>query len=157
MLLSKPQQSRFWREWSAACRRQGWTKSAGWSDSQIDNERHALLLRAGFSSLTEVDHLAGFDLLLAELAAINHPDDIGSQLRQSSQPKTRLIYAINTLAHKIAPSKLSSGQNAYLAAILLDRVGHTNLDDLSEQELTQIRNTLTARSKSKSRRSTDPF
>ena len=41
--------------------------------AQIDNERLAMLERAGFDSLTKVDHMAGFDRVLAELAALTRP------------------------------------------------------------------------------------
>ncbi|MDE2099079.1 MAG: hypothetical protein KGL39_17630 [Patescibacteria group bacterium] len=70
MILSKSQQQRFWREWAAACRAQGWTRADGWSEAQIDSQRHQLLQECGFDSLTEVDRTAGFDKVLAALQTL---------------------------------------------------------------------------------------
>lgn len=145
MLLTKPQQLRFWREWSVACKVQGWTAVQSWTNAQIDNERHALLERAGFESLTKVDHMSGFDRVLAELTALSRPADINPQLDAQNQPRKRLIYAIKTLAKQFSMSVLSDGRSAYVAAITLDRWGTTDLDKLSLPQLEQLRNTLAAR------------
>jgi hypothetical protein len=150
MLLTKPQQQRFWREWSAVKRS---LLAQSWTDAQIETERHALLERAGFDSLTQVDHLAGFDRVLSELALLTQPSNLEPQLRESQMPRTRLVFAINALAKKITPSLLGHGQSVYLATILADRWGHTDLDRLSLADLTQLRNTLAARLSSKRRRS----
>jgi len=98
MLLTLPQRNRFWREWSI-CKTH--FKRAGFTDAQIENERHQLLNRAGFDSLTKVDPSSGFDRVLAELAAINSPSDLNAQLRQESMPRTRLLHAIHRLDSSI--------------------------------------------------------
>lgn len=152
MLLSKPQQQRFWRDWSQVKRS---LKSIGYSDAQVENERHALLARAGFDSLTLVDHLAGFDRVLAELAVQLRPNDLEPQLREQSMPRTRLLFAIHQLANKFIPN-LTNRPNPYLAAILRDRFGHCDLDRLTEPQLLQLRNTLAARLASKRRKSAQP-
>lgn len=72
MLLSKSQSQRFWREWSAACRYQGWKETL--SADEIDAKRKELLARCGFKSLTLVDKTSGFDRVLAELRALQ--DDL---------------------------------------------------------------------------------
>lgn len=145
MLLSKAQQNRFWREWSIGCKRQGWDKVAGWTGLQIDKERHALLERAGFDSLTRVDPLDGFDRVLAELAVLSRPDDIDPQLRAQAQPKLRLVYAIEKLASQISTGQQEDGTNSYAAAIAADRFGTGAIDNLSLHQLEQLRNTLAAR------------
>lgn len=70
MLISDAQVKRFWREWSAACKMQKWTRAAGLSSAQIDARRKDLLKRAGFDSLTHVDRAAGFGRVLAELGLL---------------------------------------------------------------------------------------
>jgi hypothetical protein len=145
MLLSKAQQARFWREWSVVCKLQGWTKAQSWTGAQIDNERHALLSRAGFNSLTKVDPLKGFDRVLAELAAMTRPDDLAPQLNIAEQPKTRLLFAIRNLGKQISIAELQDGTNAYVARIASDRFGKTDLESLSLYQLEQLRNTLAAR------------
>ena len=104
-----------------------------------------MLRRAGFDSLTQVDPLAGFDRVLAELAALNRPDDIRPQLSSIEQPRRRLWYAIQKLGDQISTSRLSDGTNAYVGAIMSDRFGHLDPDRLSLQQLEQLRNTLAAR------------
>ena len=154
MILSKPQQQRFWREWSAACRAQGWTAANTWTSAQIETERHALLSRAGFDSLTQVDKLAGFDRLLAELAALTHPADIEPQLREQAMPLTRLKFACRTLAGQIVRhSPVLGNSDAYIRSIALDKFGSVDLDALSEAQLIQLRNTLSARLSAKRRHS----
>lgn len=142
MHLSKSQQFKFWSDWKKACTIQGWTKPAGWSPAQIENERYSLLRRAGFDSLTEVDHLEGFDRVLAELAAIIQPNSIDAQLRQQDQPIHRLKHAIALLA---------PGNN-YLKAVMRDKFSTDDWDTLSLDQLTQLRNTLAARRSARRRK-----
>lgn len=144
MLLSKPQVTRFFRDWKLACDRQNWTRAAGWSAEQIENERYSLLQRAGFDSLTEVDPLAGFDRVLAELAALSQPANIEPQLRAQEQPLIRLRYACTAIAYKIGKVAPQAG-HSYMTRIMVDKFRKTDLNDLTEQELTDLRNTLTAR------------
>lgn len=161
MLLTKSQQKRFWRDWGIYRRRHrspGGTSSASphslITDAQIENERHALLERAGFDSLTQVDPGAGFDRVLAELQALINPDDLDAQLRQITMPLERLRYACRLLAKAICDLNPSSASHpeAYLRRLLVDRFHTMSLDDLDETQLTQLRNTLAAR-RSSSRRS----
>lgn len=136
MLLSKPQTLKFWREWAAVVHDNHWNKT------RAETERHALLARAGFNSLTEVDHLNGFSQVLKELAILR--EDLAAMLRADNNPKRVLIFKIHHLANQIAPAT-KNGTNPYLGGIMLDQFGHLRLDDLTEQQLTNLRNTLTAR------------
>jgi len=132
MLLRPKQQNRFWAEWQAACRAQGWTKENGFSSSEIDQCRKRLLAIAGFTSLTLVDPLAGFDRVLEQLAILR--TDLSGVHSAATMARTRLQYAIRALAD--AP---------YWQAITQDRFGTTDLDALTDDQLTQLRNTLTVR------------
>ncbi|HEV2692266.1 MAG TPA: hypothetical protein VG347_05165 [Verrucomicrobiae bacterium] len=67
MKLSTAQVQRFWREWAATCRINNWTREAGLTAVQIDGHRKELLARCGFQSLKDVDRVAGFTKVLAEL------------------------------------------------------------------------------------------
>ena len=145
MILSKSQQKRFWSEWGAIKRA---LKSQGNTDAQIENERYALLDRAGFQSLTEVDAATGFDRVLAELAAINKPSDLEAQLRQQQMPRIRLLHAIASHDYAFRNQSGASEPNnlsPYTQAILRNKFGHSDLDRLSIEQLTQLRNTLVAR------------
>jgi hypothetical protein len=128
MLLTKPQVSRFFREWSAIVR------ANGWSHDDSETRRHALLQRAGFASLTIVDKLSGFDRVLAEIKALSQPADLDAQLRQSNMPRTRLIYSCRQKAD--AP---------YIAALARDRFHTDDWTSLPVESLEQLRNTLADR------------
>jgi hypothetical protein len=142
MKLSKSQVPRFFTNWKNACAVQGWTAANGWTAAQIENERYSLLRRAGFDSLRDVDPLTGFDRVLAELALLLHPDSLNPQLSALNMPATRLKYAI---------AQLAPGSN-YLRAVMRDKFGTEDLDTLSLEQLTQLRNTLAARKSSRQRK-----
>jgi hypothetical protein len=141
MKLTSPQLSRFWREWSAIVSAKKWHKV------EAELQRYALLARAGFDSLTQVDKQKGFDRVLAELSAIARPDDIEPQMRAAQMPRTRFYYAIIKLAREIEPSYIESAPlgSGYLGAIMRDKYGHYDIDRLPESELEHLRNTLQAR------------
>jgi hypothetical protein len=128
MLLSKPQVSRFFREWSAI------VSAAGWPHDRAEVERHSLLARAGFDSLTRVDKLTGFDNVLAEIKAIIQPSSLDAQLRQVNMPRTRLIYACRQKADP-----------PYIAALARDRFHTDDWTSLPIESMEQLRNTLAAR------------
>ena len=134
MLLSPPQQRRFWREWTQACAAQGWTRAASWTGAQIDANRKRLLKTAGFDSLTQVTPLEGFTAVLRELAILRN--DLSGLVRAEQNPRRVLIHAIKALADE-----------PYWQAIARDRFHTTDLADLDESQLIQLRNTLTARHK----------
>jgi hypothetical protein len=131
MHLSKPQISRFFREWQAICRAQDLT------GSEAEAARHELLARAGFTSLTEVDKTAGYDRVLAELAIAAGRLDLAPQLNVHAQPRIRLLHKINALEF----------DPPYIAAICRDRFGAGNLDALPDPDLRALLVTLTARRK----------
>ena len=119
MLLSPPQVNRFWRDWSAIIRTRGWDKT------QAETERRALLQRAGFSSLTEVDKVGGFTALLKEMAALK--ENLSGMLRADANPRRVLIWNIE---HK-SPA-------GYWQSIAQDRFGTTDMDALQDHQLQQL-------------------
>lgn len=78
-LMTPAQKQMFWREWAKAV---AWQK---WDRIQAETERKAMLTRCGFSSLTHVDRMGGFDRLLAHVRFLqdnlkgaremDHPED----------------------------------------------------------------------------------
>lgn len=121
MLLTDAQVKRFWRDWSAACKAQGWTRAAGLTAAQIDQHRRALIERAGFRSLTEVDRSAGFGRVLSELGILldrvksavesDHPE-MDSGRRKRWVVLHRILPCLGVYVHDPA---------AYLASILRDK------------------------------------
>lgn len=117
MLLTKPQQTAFWRMWAGACDVQGW----------MGNEREArrkeVLLECGFSSLTQVDRTAGFDRVKGALQRLQYRleggresafPDVGEMRRHVHLIRTHLVPGI--ASHVEDPE-------AYVAAIVRDKFG----------------------------------
>jgi hypothetical protein len=134
--MTTKQNSLYWREWGAVVRYcRGNNLSAP--------DRHALHLAALGADRS---HLAftneDFDRVLAEFRAHSRPADVSAQLRQLAMRRIRLTYAIKALAP--APQ--------YWAKIARDRFGTDDLDALSIEQLTQLRNTLAARGRAHRRR-----
>ena len=118
MLLTKPQQFRFFREWKSI------VESRNWDRSQAEAERHALIERCGFTSLTHVDPSEGFTAVLKELAAMN--DNIGGMLNADANKRRQKIYLI-----KRVPA-------AYWQKIALDRFQTDDLDTLKDWQIDQL-------------------
>lgn len=81
-----------------------------------------------------IDHLKMFDAFKAQCLAILQPADLDGQLAQANMWRTRYKHAIRALA-----------DDAFWQAIAHDRFGTTDLDELSEEQLTQLRNTCAKR------------
>lgn len=159
MLLSKKQTSRFWRDWSAACKAQGWTTRNGWNTAQIQEQRYALLSRAGFNSLTEVDPTRGFDRLLAELgllqdnlartaetlpaAQVEVPAGLGlSTMNDDPGERRRILFRIREHTKAL-------GGDRYSLKIARDKFkitpGLSTIEDLTLKQLHSLLITLSAR------------
>lgn len=139
MLLSKTQLSRFWRDWSAIAARNHW----GPTETEI--QRHALLTRAGFTSLTLVDRTDGFSRVLKELAALQ--DNLAGMLRADDNPRRVLLYTIRATAKKIVTRAPYAHPSAihYIQSLSLDKFGTIDWESLSNPQLEQLRFTLSAR------------
>jgi predicted ArsR family transcriptional regulator len=68
-------------------------------------------------------------------------------------PRIRMLHAIGELEGRFEIRNPNAEiRNSYLKAILRDKFGHEDLERLSLEELTMVRNTLAARANSKSRK-----
>lgn len=90
MLLTRPQQLRFFREWSKVVSENGWPRD------QAEAERKALLRRAGFDSLTAIDPVSGFTAVLKELAAAQ--ENLAGMLYADDNPRRLLVHSCRQLA-----------------------------------------------------------
>ena len=129
------QNSLYFREWGrvrTACRKQGFPVP----------DRHFLHVKALGQDKSHLDFTNGdFDLVLAEFRAISQPDSLAAQLHQQDMPRRRLLYSIRRLA-----------EEPYWRAIAQDKFGTADDTRLVLTQLTQLRNTLAARSRSRSKR-----
>jgi hypothetical protein len=134
--MTGKQNALYWREWGAVVR---YCKANGLPAP----DRHALHAAA---LGVEKSHLAftneDFDQVLGQFRSYSRPADLAGQLRQLNQPRIRLKYAVNALAPSVE----------YWAKIARDRFGTDDLDALSIEQLTQLRNTLAARGRDHRRR-----
>ena len=92
MKLSPAQVQRFWSEWSVACAVLHWTRADGLTAAEIDARRKEFLARCGFSSLTEVDRVAGFTKVLNELLVLQGASlDAARETMQPSLNQARVL------------------------------------------------------------------
>jgi hypothetical protein len=134
--MTAKQNSLYWREWGAVAR---YCKAS----SLPVPDRHSLHVAALGAAKS---HLAftneDFDRVLGGFRSYSRPADLAAQLRQLDQPRVRLKYAVNALAPAAE----------YWAKIARDRFGTDDLDALSIEQLTQLRNTLAGRRRTRQRR-----
>jgi hypothetical protein len=137
--LSQGQLARFWREWSEACRVAGWTEENGYGKNEREELRKLLLARAGFTSLTLVTRVEGFDRVLAELSALHHPGDLDAQMAIAEN-------GFRVLRHAILSSPLGAAWRAIAADRWRVKMGESPTDEdlvkLDASELRQLRDTL---------------
>ena len=133
--MTPAQNALYFREWGrvrAVCKQQGFPIP----------DRHDLHVKALGLDKSHLDFTNGdFDQVLAEFRAISQPDNLAAQLRQQDMPRRRLLYSIRRLAAE-----------PYWRAIAQDRFGTADETRLDLVQLTQLRITLAARSRSRSRR-----
>jgi hypothetical protein len=134
--MTAKQNSLYWREWGAVVR---FCKANGLPEPDR-HSLHAAALGAEKSHLAFTNE--DFDRVLGEFRSYSRPADLGGQLRQLNQPRIRLKYAVNALAPAAE----------YWEKIARDRFGTDDLDALSIEQLTQLRNTLADRRRARGRR-----
>lgn len=167
MLLTKDQQRRFWRDWQSACRSQGWTAANSWTGLQIDNERHSLLRRAGFNSLTEVDRGPGFDRVLAELGQLQNNaartiETLPAEKLAVPAGRQGYVFQRDTPGYRrrllwlVRKHSLPLGGEPYVLALARDKfritAGLSTIEDLSTVQLHQLMMTLNARRHTRAQR-----
>jgi hypothetical protein len=158
-MISKKQDSLYWREWAAA-------KKFCASLDLPEPDRHQLHTQALGADKSHKDFTnADLDKVLAAFRAISDPANVQAQLRQIDQPRTRLLYAINRLSAQLSvqlagpdsqPSTLNPQLGGYASAISLDKFGTSDLTTLAEPQLEQLRNTLASRLTVKKTRAKKP-
>ena len=126
LLISKPQQHLFWREWSKI------VSSHGWAPGLAETERKAMLQRIGFTSLTKVDPVNGFTAVLKEMAVLQ--ENLTGMMHADDNPRRMMIWNIR-----------SKSADGYWQSIARDRFGTDNLDSLSDAQLQQILYTVSDR------------
>ncbi len=162
--MTAKQNSLYWRAWAGAKR----------AASLEDSDRHALHVRALGSDKSHADFSErDFDLVLAEFRALSDPTNLTDQVAALNQPLIRLRFRIRKeaspeyiktlLAERFAwavwlrntyPKHAGWTMKAAPPDILSEfRESHSApiLEDLKEEELTQLRNTLAARAAAKRR------
>ena len=133
--MTPAQNALYFREWGrvrSVCKQQGFPIP----------DRHDLHVKALGLDRSHLDFTnEDLDQVLAEFRAISQPDNLAAQLRQQDQPRRRLLYSIMRLADE-----------PYWRAIARDKFGTPDETRLDLVQLTQLRNTLTARARSRQRR-----
>lgn len=131
--MTESQHRRYWGELSHVFRYLGVSGS-----KDCDEVRKRIHVQAFGEPISakEIDRLGMFDAFIATCAAITKPTDLGTQMDQATMGRTRLKKAIGLLA-----------DDAYWQRIAFDRFHTTDLEILSDEQLTQLRNTLRCRSR----------
>ena len=125
--MTRGQVSLYWREWNRV------RKAAP------ATQRHDLHVQALGFDVSHKDFTNGdLDKVLAEFRAVSEPWNLNAQMRQLNQPRERLMWSIRQRADR-----------PYWEKIMRDRFKKERLEDLSDGELEQLRNTLAARGKKK--------
>jgi hypothetical protein len=89
-------------------------------------------------SAKEIDHLKMYDDFKAVCLALTQPTNFGAQMRQAEQPLIRLRHGI---LEKFSEDRIVG----LLCSTRFKRHSLADLDDMNEKDLTDLRNTLCAR------------
>jgi hypothetical protein len=157
--MTKSQRIKLMAElWPNACAAQHWSKD--------DREKRLDVLSAAvdrpITSANDLNQTTDYDRVKAHLHALAHPADLDTQVAIANMPRTRLLHAIHKLDSLFGVPRSADFQSAvsqasslppsghaplspYGTAILKDRFGTTTLDNLTDPQLIQLRNTLAAR------------
>lgn len=126
------QRAAYWRMFADVAEAKGWTGNG----DQMSAHRREFHVLAGLGPISAkaIDHLKMFDAIKACHLAITQPGNLNAQMRMENQPRHRLITRIKSMAPE-----------GYWRAIMRDKFHSQELEDLTETELTQLRNTIEAR------------
>lgn len=133
--MTKLQNSKYWRLWSAA------------RAARPDLERHAVHRAALGRDKSHLEfNNADCDAVFGAFAALADPANLYAQVEALAQPRKRLLWAISHAAPE-----------SYWRAIARDRfAGQDDLDQLTEAQLLQLRRTLANRRPDFSTRTSTP-
>jgi hypothetical protein len=129
--MTRDQWGTYWRLIGQVCHAQGVKDAAG-----REEVRKMIHLRAFTRpvSAKDIDHLKMFDDFKAACLAILKPNDLNAQLAQANMEKTQFIHRIKELAPEL-----------YWRAEAMRKFGTEDLERLSVDDLTMLRNHLQAR------------
>jgi len=123
--VTKAQQKLYWREWNKVRK------------TEPETDRHELHIKALGIDVSHKEFTNGdLDKVLAEFRVVSEPWNVNAQMRQLNQPRERLMWSIRHRADQ-----------PYWEKIMRDRFKKRRLEDLTDRELEQLRNTLVARGK----------
>jgi hypothetical protein len=144
--MNEGQLAKHWRLWSAACQANGWKTS---DDAQRYAQYAAVLNSQGvtaerysvkdFTTQPQIDALFDHFTQLA-----THNTNLTAAIRQANPEigdRKRLIWSIKNKA-----------DDAYIRHIAVNKFGHADLGALDLSQLTQLRNTLSARATAKTKK-----
>jgi hypothetical protein len=127
--MTETQVRLYWRMFAAICEAKGWRQ-----DDDHRREWHCLA-GLGPCSAKTIDRMKGFDALKACWLAITQPANFNAQMAMQDQPRHRLITRIR-----------ADFPEAYVRCLVTSqRFKATCLEDLTEKQLIDLRNTLCAR------------
>ena len=136
--MTAKQSAHYWNLWRNACLAQGWTPSQGVPSKDVNELRHQQQAAAlGYAKSSKDLTNAEFDLVKAHFQLLANDTDLSAAVRLADPEigeRKRLIYSINRLAPE-----------AYRRKVTQDKFHTTDLDQLSIEQLTQLRNTLANR------------
>ena len=128
--MTAAQTKLYWREWGAVHR------------ARPDADRHALHLAAlGYECSSKRFTNAEFDKVLAEFRAVSDPANLGAQLRQQRQPKTRLLWKIEHEQRACLAIYVEDAES-YIMALARDKFRADALRHLTVAQLEHLRSTL---------------
>jgi hypothetical protein len=129
--MTPAQKQAYFRTLGSVYRAKGITSAA---DKEATRKQIHMAAFGSAISAKEINHTTMFDQFKAVCLAELQPTNLGAQLHQTEQPLIRLRFKIREMASE-----------AYWRKIARNKFGTDDLDSLNEWQLTQLRNTLTAR------------
>lgn len=115
--------------WPAACDAMDWDKN----DKAFRLKTIGEILGREITSTKEIGRIKEFTAVKGQLLAWAQPDNLNAQMNIAEQPLIVLRHRIRTFAE------------AFWRKISRDKFGTDDLDELDENQLTQLRDTLCAR------------
>jgi hypothetical protein len=141
------QHNAYFRLLEAACRAQG--KRTAAEREELRQLIHSRAFGRPISA-KDIDHLKMFDALKAECLALSQPANLEAQLRQAEMPLIRLRQGI---LEKFSEDRILG----LLRSARFKRESLEDLGDMNEKDLTDLRNTLCARTAGEVEVAGDPY
>lgn len=138
-MISKAQDRWYWRMWAAVqkfCKAHAITVP-----DRHDLHRRALGRDVSHKDFTDDD----FDDVMSAFYSIAEPDNLEIQIRFTNMRRTRALHA----CRRNAARACKEGAENYIAAIARDKFGKSDWETLELEQLRDLRNTLSARGKTR--------